>query len=120
MFGGDGWAHCDVRADNLVIEGGRAWLVDWNWLCRAPAWVDLALLLPQVHADGVDLAPAYGSRLLARVPADDVDAAVAWLGALMLRYAGQPVFEGGSPWIRPHQLWTGEACLHLLRTRWGA
>ena len=34
--------------------------------------------------------------------------------------ADQPVFEGGSPWIRPHQLWTGEACLRLLRTRWGA
>ena len=120
VFGGDGWAHCDVRADNLVIEGGTAWLVDWNWLCRAPAWVDLALLLPQVHADEVDLAPAYGSRLLAGVPADDVDAAVAWLGALMLLYADQPVFEGGSPWIRPHQLWTGESCLRLLRSRWGA
>jgi hypothetical protein len=117
---GEGWAHCDVRADNMVLDGGTVWIVDWNWLCHAPAWVDLALLLPQVHADGVDLARAYASGLLADVDAADLDAAVAWLGALMLRYADQPVFAGGSPWIRPHQLWTGEACLRLLRERWEA
>ena len=120
VFGGAGWAHGDVRADNLVIDGDTAWLVDWNWLCRGPAWVDLALLVPQVHADGVDLAPAYASGLLAGVAAADVDAAVAWLGALMLLYADRPVVSGGSPWIRPHQLWTGESCLRLLRSRWGA
>jgi len=119
-FRGTTWAHCDVRADNLVIEGSTAWVVDWNWLCRAPAWVDLALLLPQVHANGVDLAPAYGSRLLTDVAPDDLDAAVAWLGALMLLLADAPTFEGGSPWIRPHQRWTGQACLDLLRSRWGA
>jgi hypothetical protein len=119
-FRGEGWAHCDVRADNMVLDGGTVWIVDWNWLCHAPAWVDLALLLPQVHADGVDLAVAYSSRLLAAVDPVDVDAAIAWLGALMLFCADQPVFEGGSPWIRPHQLWTGQACLRLLRARWEA
>jgi len=117
---GEGWAHCDVRADNMVLDGNAVWIVDWNWLCRAPAWVDLALLLPQVHADGVDLATAYSSRLVAEVDPADLDAAIAWLGALMLLCADQPVFEGGSPWIRPHQLWTGEACLSLLRARWDA
>jgi hypothetical protein len=119
-FRGDGWAHCDVRADNMVVEGSTVWIVDWNWLCHAPAWVDLALLLPQVHADGVDLGVALASPLLADVDPADLDAAVAWLGALMLLCADQPVFEGGSPWIRPHQLWTGEACLGLLRDRWEA
>ncbi len=117
-FRGEGWAHCDVRADNMVLDGRTLWLVDWNWLCHAPAWVDLALLLPQVHADGVDLARAGSSWLLADVDPAVVDAAIAWLGALMLFCADQPVFEGGSPWIRPHQLWTGEACLRLLRSRW--
>jgi hypothetical protein len=119
-FRGDGWTHCDVRADNMVLAGRRVWIVDWNWLCHAPAWVDLALLLPQVHADGVGLGRALASPLLADVDGDDVDAAIAWLGSLMLHYADQPVFEGGSPWIRAHQLWTGEACLGLLRDRWEA
>jgi hypothetical protein len=117
-FRGDGWAHGDVRADNMVVEGSTVWIVDWNWLCRAPAWADLGLLLPQVHADGVDLAPAYASRLLAGIDPADLDAGIAWLATLMLLCADQPVFEGGSPWIRPHQRWTGEACLGLLRRRW--
>jgi hypothetical protein len=118
VFRGDTWAHCDVRADNLVMTDERAWVVDWNWLCRAPEWVDLGLMLPQVHADGVDLAPAYASSLLADVDPDDLDAAIAWLGSLMLHLCDQPVFEGGSPWIRPHQRWTAQACLSLLRARW--
>jgi hypothetical protein len=117
-FRGDTWAHLDVRADNLVVAGDRAWVVDWNWMCRGPEWADLALLLPQVHADGVDLAPAYASPLIADVDPEKVDAAVAWLGALMTVLGEQPVFEGGSPWIRPHQAWTAEACLRLLRSRW--
>jgi hypothetical protein len=115
---GDAWTHSDVRGDNLLVDGDRAWIVDWNWLCRAPQWSDLALLLPMIHADGVDLAPAYASWLLADVPAADLDAAIAWLGALMLRFADDPPRPGGSPWIRPHQHWTGRACLGLLRDRW--
>jgi len=117
-FRGETWAHCDVRADNMVVTDDRLWVADWNWLCRAPEWADLGLLLPQVHADGVDLAPAYASPLLADVDPDDLDAGIAWLGALMVFCSGQPVFEGGSPWIRPHQAWTAEACLRLLRSRW--
>ena len=90
---GEAWTHSDVRGDNVVVDGERAWIVDWNWLSRGPEWSDLALLLPMVHADGVDLAAAYDWRLLADVPADDLDAAVAWLGALMLRFADDPVFR---------------------------
>ena len=29
--------HGDLRADNIVVaDDGRAWLVDWNWLCLGP------------------------------------------------------------------------------------
>lgn len=73
---GEAWTHSDVRGDNLVVDDERAWVVDWNWLCRAPEWSDLALLLPSVHADGVDVGPALDSWLLRDVPAADVDAAV--------------------------------------------
>ena len=34
------------------------------------------------------------------------------------RFADDPPRPGGSPWIRPHQHWTGRACLRLLRDRW--
>lgn len=117
---GEDWTHADVRGDNLLVGVDRAWVVDWNWLCRGPAWADLGLLLPMVHADGVDLAPAYASSLLADVPAADLDAGIAWLAALMLAHVDDPVFPGGSPWLRPHQRWTARACLSLLRERWSA
>jgi hypothetical protein len=115
----DEWAHCDVRADNLVVDpDGAVWITDWNWLLHAPEWADLGLLLPQLHADGVDLGPAYSSRLLAGVPADDLDAGLAWLAALMFVSAPQEPFPGASPYLRDHQRWTGEATLRLLRERW--
>jgi hypothetical protein len=118
-FRSDEWAHCDVRADNLVLSpDGSVWITDWNWLLHAPEWVDLGLLLPQVHADGVDLAPAYRSRLLADVPADQLDAGLAWLAALMFVSVPQEPFPGASPYLRAHQRWTGEATLRLLRERW--
>mgnify|MGYP001210451172 CR=1 FL=1 len=115
---GEAWTHSDLRGDNIVIDGDRAWIVDWNWLCRAPEWSDLVLLLPLVHADGVDVTPACASWLLDGVPAADVDAAIAWLAALMLRLADAPVVPGGSVWIGPHRHWTASACLRFLRDRW--
>jgi hypothetical protein len=119
-FIGDDWIHTDVRADNLLLDEEQVWLVDWNWLTRAPAWVDLALLLPQAFADAVDLAPALRSRLLAGVPDDDVDAVIAWLAAFVLVRAEGPEPTFGSPWIRHHQRWTAETSLRLLRARWGS
>ena len=119
VFRSDAWAHCDVRADNLVLDpDGSVWITDWNWLLHAPEWADVGLLLPQVHADGVDLAPAYASPLLADVPPDHLDAGLAWLAALMFVSTVQEPFEGASPYLRAHQRWTGEATLRLLRERW--
>jgi aminoglycoside phosphotransferase (APT) family kinase protein len=119
VFRCDEWAHCDVRADNLVLDpDGSVWITDWNWLLHAPEWADLGLLLPQLHADGVDLGPAYASPLLADVPADHLDAGLAWLAALMFVSAPQEPFPGASPYLRDHQRWTGAATLRLLRERW--
>jgi len=109
-----------VRADNMVLDGNAV----WNRR--------LELAVPGAGVGGPGPAAAAGACRRRR-PRDRVllatarevdpaglDAAIAWLGALMLLCADQPVFEGGSPWIRPHQLWTGEACLSLLRARWDA
>jgi hypothetical protein len=49
--GGD-LCHFDVRSDNLCFRDGRAILVDWNWLSRANADLDLAAWLPSLAVEG--------------------------------------------------------------------
>jgi Phosphotransferase enzyme family len=40
--------NCDVRADNILLQGDRVYFVDWPWACLGPAWVELAAFLPSV------------------------------------------------------------------------
>jgi hypothetical protein len=49
---GDDLCHFDVRSDNLCFRDGRAVLVDWNWLSRANAELDLAAWLPSLAVEG--------------------------------------------------------------------
>jgi Ser/Thr protein kinase RdoA (MazF antagonist) len=49
---GDDLCHLDVRSDNLCFRDGCAVLVDWNWLSRANADLDLAAWLPSLAVEG--------------------------------------------------------------------
>ena len=49
---GDSIVHLDVRSDNLCLQGDRVLLVDWNWVRRGDARVDLAFWLPSLYAEG--------------------------------------------------------------------
>ncbi|WP_431694407.1 aminoglycoside phosphotransferase family protein [Microbacterium maritypicum] len=49
---GDVIVHDDVRADNILISGARAHLLDWPHARRGAAWVDLPCLLPSIEASG--------------------------------------------------------------------
>jgi hypothetical protein len=41
---GDSLCHRDPNPTNFIIDGPRAWLVDWGWACRGPAWLTSANL----------------------------------------------------------------------------
>jgi hypothetical protein len=41
---GDSLCHRDPNPTNFIIDGPRAWLVDWGWGCRGPAWLTSANL----------------------------------------------------------------------------
>ena len=49
---GDVLVHDDVRADNILIENGRARLLDWPHARRGAPWIDLPCLLPSIEAAG--------------------------------------------------------------------
>src|SRR5207248_700053 len=44
--------HSDTRADNTLLVGGHAWIVDWPWAGLAPPWFDVVLLAPSVAMQG--------------------------------------------------------------------
>ncbi|WP_244631872.1 MULTISPECIES: phosphotransferase [unclassified Microbacterium] len=53
--------HGDVRADNILVQDGRAHLLDWPHALRGAPWVDLPCLLPSIEAAGVPRARTRGA-----------------------------------------------------------
>jgi hypothetical protein len=45
ILDGDALVHRDPNPTNFVISGNRAWLVDWGWAVRGPAWITSAQLI---------------------------------------------------------------------------
>ena len=49
---GETLLHADLRADNLLLTGQGAMVVDWPWACRGAAFTDLVLFAPSVALQG--------------------------------------------------------------------
>ena len=49
---GDTLLHADIRADNVLLTGQGATVVDWPWACRGAAFTDLVLFAPSVAMQG--------------------------------------------------------------------
>jgi aminoglycoside phosphotransferase (APT) family kinase protein len=49
---GDTLLHADIRADNILLTGQGAMVVDWPWACRGAAFTDLVLFAPSVALQG--------------------------------------------------------------------
>jgi hypothetical protein len=116
---GNTLVHTDVRDDNILLSGGRAWLCDWNWPVVGAAWLDSLITLIGPRGDGLDVEAVIAERPLLRgVPADDVDRVLALITGYFLRSAAQPV-PHTSPHLREAQRWQGEACWSWLCERRG-
>ncbi|MEV6525916.1 aminoglycoside phosphotransferase family protein [Longispora sp. NPDC051575] len=112
--------HHDLRMDNVVLDAaGAPWFCDWNWPSLAASWFDLPALLVPAYAAGRDT-----SALLARQPAlsgvtpDQVDALLAAVAGYWA-VAGSHEYIPGSPWLRQHQTWSGEATVRWIAERRG-
>ncbi len=108
--------HGDLRIDNVMIDAdGRAWLCDWAWPCRGPAWFDTASLLVTAHGDHDADALFARHPTAAGAPPGALDAALAALsGHWLVTAATEP------PSIsRDHQLFCGGKALDWLAARQG-
>ncbi|MFI1105756.1 aminoglycoside phosphotransferase [Streptomyces melanogenes] len=52
LLTGDRLLHTDPTATNVMIAPGRAWLIDWAWAARGPAWADAAIWALRLVLDG--------------------------------------------------------------------
>ena len=104
-------AHCDVRADNLLVRpDGSVVVVDWPYGCVGPAWLDTLLLAMNVLVHG-----GAGDRLLAGLdPRTTTDVITAFTGDFLDR-SRHP--SPGIPHVRAFQRAHADAVLPWLRAR---
>jgi aminoglycoside phosphotransferase len=117
---GDTLAHGDIRADNILLTEASVVFVDWPWACLAPAWFDLACMLPSVAMQG---GPPPDAVLTGHPVARGADPAA--LTVLIAALAGFFCWHGsqpdppGLPTLRAFQRAQGAVTLDWLRQRTG-
>ncbi|MBP5862112.1 aminoglycoside phosphotransferase [Streptomyces scabiei] len=52
LMAGQALVHKDLNPRNVLISEGRAYIVDWATPCRGADWVELALFIPRLIAQG--------------------------------------------------------------------
>lgn len=124
VLAGSNVLHNDLRPDNIILasRSGRAWICDWNYLTRGPAWADWVGLLPYARQGGLDAdALLRTSALSAGLPDDAIDSWLALLAAYM-------VVSGSSPEVptslslRAHGRFTARIMVDWVceRRKWAA
>ena len=109
----------DIRADNVLIAGGKVFFVDWPWARIGAPFVEWLGFAPSVYMQG----GPKPEELLRMVPLDEVDdvaidAVIASLTGYFLGHSRRPPPQG-IPTVRAFQAAQGEIALAWLRERTG-
>ena len=115
---GDTLLHADIRADNILLTGQGAMVVDWPWACRGAAFTDLVLFAPSV-ADQGGPQPAEliaSSRSAAAAGPHAVTALVCALAGYLTESSLRPP-PPGLPTIRAFQAAHATIARHWLTQR---
>ncbi|GGF37348.1 hypothetical protein GCM10011519_08590 [Marmoricola endophyticus] len=114
------FCHSDLRDDNVLLDDGSAYAVDWNHACLSTPWQDTVDLLVSAYGDGLDVEEVLARRALTRdVDPEHVDRWLAALSGFMADAALRPA-PLNSPHLRTHSRWYAEATWRWLgeRRRW--
>jgi hypothetical protein len=108
--GAHGWAHMDIRSDNLIFADPRVLLIDWPVLSFGPQLLDIAFFLPSLAgqggpscANGLELYEQAASVTLAP---RDIAIAAAIVSGFFAARAGEPDIPGlpRLRWVQKLQL----------------
>ncbi|MEU7279039.1 hypothetical protein AB0A69_09710 [Streptomyces sp. NPDC045431] len=91
---GDTLLHCDIRTDNILMGEHGPLLVDWALAHRGAAWLDAALMVPQLILAGHT--PEEAEKHATHIPAyrDAPEEAVTAFAASITGYWEQRAHEG--------------------------
>ncbi len=116
---GETLLHFDTRADNLLIAGGRVYVVDWPWARTGAPWLDWLAMAPSVAMQGGPTPEAFMSWFELRdVPKAAFDAALCSLAGYFAVHALDPP-PPGIPTVREFQAAQGLVAIDWLRRRTG-
>jgi len=119
MLSGGTLLNFDVRADNVLIAGDKAYFVDWPWARVGPRFVDWLGLAPSVQMQGGPRPDELLRRgLMGDIADEAVNAALASITGHFLGHARRPP-PPGIPTVRAFQAAQGEVALAWLRQRLG-
>jgi hypothetical protein len=109
----------DVRADNLLLAGGKVYFVDWPWARIGAPYVEWLGFAPSVYMQGGPKPEELLRRVhLSGVDDDAINAVIAALTGYFLAYSRRPPPQG-IPTVRAFQAAQGEIALTWLRERTG-
>jgi hypothetical protein len=118
LGGPRGWAHMDIRSDNLVFAtNDRLLLVDWPVLSYGPQLLDIAFFLPSLEGQGgpacADGLRLYEGAAQTRFDAGDAAEAAAVVAGFFAARAGEPEIPGlpRLRWVQKMQLFPALAWL---------
>ncbi|MFJ8663533.1 hypothetical protein [Streptomyces sp. NPDC093795] len=92
---GDTLLHCAIRTDNLLIGDRGVRFVDWALAHRGAAWLDVALILPQLIRAGHT--PEEAEKHAAQIPAyrDAPEQAITAFASSITAYWADRAQQGG-------------------------
>ncbi|MEV0389679.1 aminoglycoside phosphotransferase family protein [Nonomuraea sp. NPDC050643] len=110
---GDTLVHADLRADNILLNGERVYVVDWPWACLGAPWVDQVMMLPSIGMQG-----GPPPHELCTDPGAEVTSVVAAVTGYFVRHGRLPD-PPGLPTVRAFQRAQGVVALDWLKRRTG-
>lgn len=114
---GSALLHGDLRTDNFIaLPSGRLFLIDWTSLISGTAWVDLAILLPDLARCGLDAQDVWDTSSWAKTPDHYLDIVLAALASYWFNASRrQPAAHAGG--LRTLQRVQADSALSLLERR---
>lgn len=117
---GEALLHNDLRPDNLLInDAGQAVLLDWNWVCVGPPWLDFLGLLPMAHRQGLPVRPWLEAPLFAGADDATIDAVLGAIAVKMLGGQDEALAPGLPETVWEHKLVHACDAVRLLADRRG-
>ncbi len=113
-YDGDRIVHGDVRADNVLLTGRGAVLVDWASPSLGAPWADLVIFLPSAELAGAPPVEQLWAATAPSLPEGILPVAVAALAGFFVGGSLDPD-PPGLPTLRRFQADQGAVCLRWLR-----